>query len=367
MTKKKNNLTFDTLMSFVSSDTQVTMSEGNVQQLQLKFVCPDRSQPRQLLPNKLIDELYKGAKPIEVMSRWINLAKEDFASPSLLHNIRELQRLANSISQHGLINPITVRLSKNGAEHPYTIITGERRFWAYVWLASQKRSIQDGDITRDPNIIPAIVASEGVHVRAHQLVENLLREDMNAIEKAHGIWALRRELSADSEKQVTWKIVEEALGVSRQHRSRMVAVLDLPEEAQELVIQYSLTERAVRPIVQLLRNKPELQTVAIKHLASLQQNDPDETGEKTNLALAGRRLVEELLRQPEQNAPEPPPKSVYRKMTRSAKIWIEMDNKTRNGLALQIASSTNRQQIITDLNALREKVTALLQQIENSV
>ena len=368
MAKKKNNLTFDTLMSFVSSDTQATMSEGNIQQIQLKLLRPDRSQPRQLLPDKLIDDLDQGTGPTDIVLQWIGQAKEDFASPSLLHNIRELKRLADSISQHGLINPVTVRLSEdNSAGHQYTIITGERRFWAYAWLASQKRIIHDGDTKRDPNLIPAIVAPEGVRVRAHQLVENLLREDMNAIEKARGIWALRRELSDNSGKQVTWKTVEQALGVSRQHRSRMVAVLDLPEEAQGIVVQYSLTERAIRPIVQLLRDKPDLQIIAVKHLASLQQNNPDETGEKTNLTIAGRRFVDELLRQPEPAAPEPPPASFYRKVNRSSKLWIDMDDDTRNGLALQIASSENRQQMIDELNTLRDKVVALLQQIELSL
>lgn len=363
MAKKKNNLTFDTLMSFVSSDTQATISEGHIQQIQLKQLRPDRSQPRQLLPDKLIDALDQGAKPTDIVLQWLNQAEEDFASPSLLHNIRELKRLADSISQHGLINPITVRLSDDDTNHQYTIITGERRFWAYVWLATQKRIIQDGDTKRDPNLIPAIVAPEGVRVRAHQLVENLLREDMNAIEKARGIWALRRELSTDSGKQVTWKVVEEALGVSRQHRTRMVAVLDLPEEAQRLVIQYSLTERAIRPIVQLLRNKPELQIIAIKHLASLQQSNPDETRGKTNLTVASRRFVEELLRQPEPTS-ESPPDSFYRKVTRSSKLWVDMDDNALNGLAKQITSSVNRQQMIKELSTLRDRVTALLQQVE---
>ncbi|MGB1250745.1 MAG: ParB/RepB/Spo0J family partition protein, partial [Candidatus Promineifilaceae bacterium] len=222
MAKKKNNLTFDTLMSFVSADTQTTISDGNIQQINLVLLRPDPNQPRRLLPDDLARKLDVGTSLTDVVLAWCAEGEQQFASPALVHNVHELKRLADSISQHGLINPVTVRLSDDSTAHQYTIITGERRYWAHVLLLAQGRSIQEGDTLRDPGMIPAIIAPEGVHVRAHQLVENLLREDMNAIEKARGILALRRELSADSENLAPWKHVDEALGVTRQHRNRMV-------------------------------------------------------------------------------------------------------------------------------------------------
>ena len=369
MSKKKSNLTFDTLMSFVSADTQTAISEGNIQQIRLTLLRPDRNQPRQLLPENLALDLDAGAKPTDIVIRWCAEAKEEFASPALVHNIRELTRLADSIAQHGLINPVTVRLSNDGT-HQYTIITGERRYWAHVLLLAQGRVIQEGSTQRDPSLIPAIIAPEGVHVRAHQLVENLLREDMNAIEKARGIWALRRELSLDSDSLVPWKQVDGALGVSRQHRNRMVAVLELPEEAQSIVVEYSLTERTIRPIVQMLKDKPDLQVVAIKQLASLQQTNEESPESKANLSQAGKQLVNKLLRQTSAaSSPSSPITALHRKLTRSSKLWGEIDAETRATLALQIASGTKhkRKKTVDQLTMLREQVDSLLKQIDMHV
>ena len=365
MAKKKQNLTFDTLMSFVSPTTQTAISEGHIQQINLSLLRPDPHQPRQLLPEKLNLDLRNGAKPIEIVQRWVAEAEEPFASPALINNIRELKRLAGSISQHGLINPITVRLADDGVTHQYTIITGERRYWAHALLWAEGRFVQDGDTQRDPSIIPAIIAPEGVHIRAHQLVENLLREDMNAIEKARGIWALRSELSNNSEKIASWKQVEEALGVSRQHRSRMVAVLNLPDEGQALVMQHNLTERTLRPIVQRLKDKPELQTIAIKRLARLQQENADASSEKTNLTQASRNLVNELLRRSATvEDPNSPIETLHRKVISNTKLWLTLDEETCKTLALKIASSTKCKTTVDTLQILHQQVEMLLKQIE---
>ena len=117
--------------------------------------------------------------------------------------------------------------------------------------------IQEGLETRDPHRIKATVATEGISVRAHQLIENVMREDIDAVEKAQGFLALRYELSGfENEAEggsnhgsplVAWGQVEKALNVSRRYRQYVTSVLKLSDEAQEIVRQHKLTERAVRP------------------------------------------------------------------------------------------------------------------------
>ena len=111
----------------------------------------------------------------------------------------KLKRLADSIEQHGLISPISVRPPRPDEITPpgitYFIVTGERRYWAHVYLLSQDKLIHAGQTTTSPQEIKITLAPSGITVRAHQLIENLLREDLNAVERARGMWALRYELS----------------------------------------------------------------------------------------------------------------------------------------------------------------------------
>ena len=73
-------------------------------------------------------------------------------------------------------------------------MTGERRWWAHVLLTTQDRPIREGHEEVAPDRIKASLAPEGTPIRAHQMIENLIREDISLIEKANGIYALRDEL-----------------------------------------------------------------------------------------------------------------------------------------------------------------------------
>jgi hypothetical protein len=174
-------------------------SSGSQATLPLEAVRPDPNQPRQLLPAALGQALLAGQlTPAEALRRWLGQADETDPD-STRRPVRELRRLAASIARHGLINPITVRQAHPDEALPpgveYVIVTGERRYWSYVLLSLEGRTIQEGTEVTDPSQVKAIIVQAGVSVRAHQLIENLMREDINAVEKARGLWALRYELS----------------------------------------------------------------------------------------------------------------------------------------------------------------------------
>ena len=101
-------------------------------------------------------------------------------------------------------------------------------------MVVQDRQIHEGDTVSSPQKIKVTLAADGITVRAHQLIENLNREELGAIEKAEGMWALRYELSGvndaydahdqpsqetSSAKLVPWKLIEESLGISKRYRS----------------------------------------------------------------------------------------------------------------------------------------------------
>lgn len=98
-----------------------------IERFPLDNVRPDPEQPRRLLPNDLALAVNRGdMEPSVAMREWIRRSDAEPDS-SISREMRELQRLASAIEQHGLINPITIRPSKAQINR-YLIVTGERRY-----------------------------------------------------------------------------------------------------------------------------------------------------------------------------------------------------------------------------------------------
>lgn len=131
----------------------------------------------------------------------------------------KLQELAQSIKQHGLIQPLVVRKIDDGR---YQIIAGERR-----WRASRIAGIEK---------LPVIIRDYGEkEVMEIALVENLQREDLNIIEQAKGYKALMEEYS------LTQETVAERVGKSRPVIANALRMLNLPEKTIELVEQNEIS------------------------------------------------------------------------------------------------------------------------------
>lgn len=129
-----------------------------------------------------------------------------------------LLALAESIRHNGVISPILVAC--DGGR--YTIIAGERR-----WRAARLANL---------DVIPAIVREwDDVHRQEAALVENIQREDLNAIEEARGIERLMNECA------LTQEAVAERLGRSRSAVANLLRLLSLPERIQEAVIEGTLS------------------------------------------------------------------------------------------------------------------------------
>lgn len=127
----------------------------------------------------------------------------------------QLQLLANSISQHGVIQPIIVTENKNGT---YSIIAGERR-----WRASRIAGL---------STIPAVVRSYDALAAAEvALIENLQREDLNPIEEALGYQSLMEQFGLTQEK------VSEKVGKSRPAIANTLRLLSLEREIQAMLVE----------------------------------------------------------------------------------------------------------------------------------
>jgi ParB family transcriptional regulator, chromosome partitioning protein len=131
-----------------------------------------------------------------------------------------LQSLAGSLGERGVLQPVLVRPKAGGT---YELVAGERR-----WRAARIAGLQS---------IPAIVRERGdAQALEAALVENMAREDLNPIEEARACAALVEELG------LTREDVGRRVGRSRVAVSNLVRLLDLPDEAIELVQEGVLSE-----------------------------------------------------------------------------------------------------------------------------
>jgi ParB/RepB/Spo0J family partition protein len=131
-----------------------------------------------------------------------------------------LQALAVSLGERGVLQPVLVRPRADGS---YELVAGERH-----WRAARIAGLA---------AIPAIVrAREDAEVLELALIENMAREDLNPIEQAHACAALVEELGLTREE------VGRRLGRSRVAVSNLVRLLELPQDAIELLQQGALSE-----------------------------------------------------------------------------------------------------------------------------
>jgi ParB/RepB/Spo0J family partition protein len=347
-----------------------------IERFPLEAIRPDPEQPRRLLPVDLAEAVNLGQiTPETAISEWLKRAQAETGS-TLAQEIRELRRLAAAIEQHGLINPITIRPAELG-ENRYIIVTGERRYWAHALLNLEKRQIKEGEETHPSDQIKATLVPPGASIRAHQIVENLMREDINVVEKAHGLWALRRELSDDayrrhSESQeggkpnlVAWKQVEDALDMSRQYRARIVAVLDLSEEAQQLIDNHNLAEATIRPIVEKLKKYPDLQVQALKQLIKWQAAEAEGTDDGRRIVPSVRDLVDRLLTAREAPATEPARSQgldfdKFRQKVRGTLRYMQKLDATMLTELTRIMENESGGKIVDELQALRDQIDEML-------
>ena len=125
-----------------------------------------------------------------------------------------LKELAHSIKEHGVFQPIIVKKSIKG----YEIIAGERRV-----KASKLAGLTE---------IPAIIRDfNDTQMMEIALLENLQREDLNAIEEAAAYKKLQETLALTQEELAT------RLGKSRSHITNMIGLLSLPQDIQKYIIE----------------------------------------------------------------------------------------------------------------------------------
>ena len=151
--------------------------------------------------------------------------------PRKIFDEDSLKDLTNSIKERGIIQPIIVRKSSNDISK-YEIIAGERR-----WLSAQKAGLHE---------VPVVITDvDDLKSLEFAIVENVQRNDLNAIEEARGYQRLIDEFSYDQEK------VAKFIGKSRSHITNFLRLLSLPEAVLKLIEMQKLSAGHAKILVGL--------------------------------------------------------------------------------------------------------------------
>ncbi|WP_353893285.1 ParB/RepB/Spo0J family partition protein [Proteinivorax hydrogeniformans] len=158
----------------------------------------------------------------------INKIRPNPNQPRKIFSNEALEELAQSIEQHGIVQPIVVRAIDGG----YELVAGERRLRA-------------GKMT-NLSEMPALVQDfSDKEVAEIALIENLQREDLNIMEEAEAYKTLIEDFSFSQEQ------LANRLGKSRSAVTNTIRLLNLCEYVKELVMQNKITAGQVRPLISL--------------------------------------------------------------------------------------------------------------------
>ena len=167
--------------------------------------------------------------------------------PRKLFDEDNLQDLSNSIKERGIIQPIIVRKSKDDTSK-YEIIAGERR-----WLAAQKAGLHE---------VPVVITNvDDLKSLEFAIVENVQRNDLNAIEEARGYQRLIEEFSYDQEK------VAQFIGKSRSHIANFLRLLSLPDTVLKLIETKKLSPGHAKTLIGLVNAESVANKIVEKKLS----------------------------------------------------------------------------------------------------
>ena len=232
-----------------------------------------------------------------------------------------LAALSESIAQHGLIQPITVRALDSGY---YQIIAGERR-----WRAARMAGLSEVPVR--------IIEADDRTAMELALVENLQREDLNPIEEARGYRTLLEEYGLTQEEAA------QSVGKSRPAITNALRLLTLSEAVLDLVEEGDLSAghaRALLPIRDAETQRALAETVIAKHL-SVRQTE----------TLAAR-MAQEAETPP--NTPEPLAVDYIRLVERELESALGrrvklVDGRKKGRIELEFYGADDREKLIENL------------------
>ncbi len=186
------------------------------------------------------NKIYESSTNEEVVEIPLEELRPNPYQPRKVFDEEALQDLADSIKEHGVFQPIIIKKSIKG----YEIIAGERRY----------RASKIAGLTKIPAIIRNFTDEQMMEIA---LLENLQRENLNAIEEAIAYKKMIQNLG------ITQEELAKKVGKSRSHVTNIIGLLRLPQEVQQLVADSKITMGHARALSKL-ESEEEMKALANK-------------------------------------------------------------------------------------------------------
>ncbi len=178
----------------------------------------------------------------------------------------DLEDLANSIREKGVLQPIVVRPVK-GEENRFEIVAGERR-----WRASQAAQLH-----QVPVIVKELSDAESLEIA---IIENVQRADLNSVEEAAGYERLMQQFDYTQDQ------LSKLIGKSRSHVANTLRLLSLPESVRKMIEQGKLSAGQARPLIGHERAEDLAREIVAKGLSA---REAEALTRKTDPAAAGTK------------------------------------------------------------------------------
>ena len=250
---------------------------------------------------KGLSALFGDIKKVDINSE--NISNQKFLSigelnrnkyqPRTNFDEEKLNELAKSIKQSGVIQPIAVREDK-GDPGKYEIVAGERR-----WLAAQKAGLH-----KVPVVILTLSDNQTLEIA---IVENIQRENLNAVEEAKAYNRLTKEFGYDQDK------IANMMSKSRSHISNTLRLLTLPPDVIGLIEEGMISAGQARPLVGMPNASSIAEEILKKRMSA--------------------RTVENLVKQK---------KTKKRSLTPQDSNIIQEQNEIENKLGLKVSISNKK-------------------------
>lgn len=279
-------------------------------QLSWEVVEPDPNQARWVLPPDLRARFIAGKlNAVEALRQWHKQVEQlrarlskDGLRPGEAAEVRkfdEIEALAKSLQAGGQVNPITVVRRSD----KWRIETGERRFWAHVYLVGVKndKAAAQIPVSVRPRIDPFRQAVENLHAAPLNAI-GLAREVARLLLTTTGNPSLGtdagrvldlaayREVARQRVPPGGWSKIEEAMGRKADHLGRYLRLLLLPEEAVQLADRHDMTEKQLRPVSELGDAKKQAQVVRLIAELGLASAEVEWLCKQSDLNAAEREL-----------------------------------------------------------------------------
>jgi ParB family chromosome partitioning protein len=173
----------------------------------------------------------------------------------------DLQELAESIRERGIVQPIVVR-ALQGLNNVYEIIAGERR-----WRAAQRAGLHEVPIV--------VIEADDRQSLEIAIVENVQRADLNALEEARGYERLGEEFSYSQQD------LARIIGKSRSHIANTLRLLKLPDEAKKFLVSGDISAGHARALLSVAHPEKVAQQIVdegltVRDVERLAQQSSDE-------------------------------------------------------------------------------------------